>query len=162
MSNRRHWQSIAFELLSMALERSFNFHKRKFLDPRMELVLLEKGHENLPGEENYTLVVEANEDYLIQDIRQLQADLASIGWRTEGYVQGLRLGSHLYEPLLYSEKVAIHPVALNKSEFQFVNDLRLCRKPMKPACRLRASIYSCCAIWPNAALVFSRQETSLS
>ncbi|MBK6653358.1 DEAD/DEAH box helicase family protein [Zoogloea sp.] len=124
MNNRRHWQSMAFELLSMALERSFNHHKRKFLDPRMELVPLEKGHENLPGEEHYTLVVEANEDYLIQDIRQLKADLAAIGWRTNGYVQGLRLGAHLYEPLLYSEKVAIQPVALNRSEFQFVNDLR--------------------------------------
>lgn len=125
MKNRRHWQSIAFELLSTALERCFNHHKRKFLDPRMELVLLERGHENLPGEENYTLVVEANEDHLIQDIRQLKADLATIGWRTEGYAQGLRLGTHLYEPLLYSEKVSIQPVALNNSEFRFVNDLRL-------------------------------------
>lgn len=124
MKNRRHWQSIAFEMLSMALERCFNHHKRKFLDPRMELVLLEKGHENLPGEENYTLVVEANEDHLIQDIRQLNTELAAIGWRTEGHVQGLRLGAHLYEPLLYSEKVSIQPVALNASEFRFVNDLR--------------------------------------
>jgi hypothetical protein len=125
MGNIRHWQSIAFELLSGALERCFNYHKRKYLDPRMELVLLSRQHENLPGEgENYTLVVEAHEDYLIQDIKQLKSDLASVGWRTDGYIKGLRLGTHLFEPLLYSEKISIQPVSLNKSEFKFVDDLR--------------------------------------
>ena len=125
MGNIRHWQSIAFELLSGALERCFNYHKRKYLDPRMELVLLSRQHENLPSEgENYILVVEANEDYLIEDIKQLKSDLASVGWRSHGHIQGLRLGTHLYQPLLYSEKISIQPVALNKSEFRFVDDLR--------------------------------------
>lgn len=109
------------------------FHDFVFQEEKNELIRLRWKHKGsdeyfdatmLPSEESYTLVVEANEEHLIQDIRQLKADLASIGWRTEGYVQGLRLGAHLYEPLLYSEKVAIQPVALNKSEFQFVNDLR--------------------------------------
>lgn len=126
MTNVRHWQSIAFELLSGALERCFNYQKRKFLDPRMELVPLDRKHENLPPEaENYQLVIEASSDYLIQDIKALKDELAKVGWRIHGHVVGLKLGAHLYEPLLSSEKVSIQPVSLNKSEFRFVDDLRL-------------------------------------
>lgn len=125
MANLRHWQSIALELLCGALERCFNHQKRKYLDPRMELVLLTREHENLPGDDaSYQLIVEATEQYLIDDIRKLKDELAQVGWRDSGYIQGLRLDAHLYEPLLCSEKVKIQPVALNKSEFQFVDDLR--------------------------------------
>lgn len=125
MANLRHWQSIALELLCGALERCFNHQKRKYLDPRMELVLLTREHENMPGDDvSYQLIVEATEEYLIDDIRKLKDELAQVGWRDSGYIQGLRLDAHLYEPLLSSEKVKIQPVALNKSEFQFVYDLR--------------------------------------
>lgn len=125
MANLRHWQSIALELLCGALERCFNHQKRKYLDPRMELVLLTREHENLPGDDaSYQLIVEATEQYLIDDIRKLKDELVQVGWRDSGYIQGLRLDAHLYEPLLSSEKVKIQPVALNKSEFQFVDDLR--------------------------------------
>lgn len=125
MANLRHWQSIALELLCGALERCFNHQKRKYLDPRMELVLLTREHENLPGEDaSYQLIVEATKQYLIDDIRKLKDELAQVGWRDSGYIQGLRLDAHLYEPLLCSEKVTIQPVALNKSELQFVIDLR--------------------------------------
>lgn len=126
MANLRHWQSIAFELLSGALERCFNHQKRKYLDPRMELVLLTRDNDNLPAADiNYHLIVEATEQYLIDDIKALKEELAQVGWRDHGYVQGLKLAAHLYEPLLSSEKVKILPVALNKSEFRFVDDLRL-------------------------------------
>ena len=125
MGNLRHWQSIAFELLSTALERSFNFHKRKFIDPRMELVALARNDGNLPEVgEHYQLIVEGREDYLIEDILTLKAELAAVGWRTGGYAQGLRLDIHLYAPLLASEKIRIQPVSLNASEFRFVDDLR--------------------------------------
>ncbi|QTN45918.1 DEAD/DEAH box helicase family protein [Ectopseudomonas mendocina] len=125
MANLRHWQSIALELLCGAIERCFNHQKRKYLDPRMELVLLTREHENLPGDDaSYQLIVEATEQYLIDDIRKLKDELVQVGWRDSGYIQGLRLDAHLYEPLLSSEKVKIQPVALNKSEFQFVDDLR--------------------------------------
>lgn len=125
MANLRHWQSIALELLCGALERCFNHQKRKYLDPRMELVLLTREHENLPGDDaSYQLIVEATEQYLIDDIRKLKDELAQVGWRDSGYIQGLRLDAHLYEPLLSSEKVKIQPVALNKSELQFVIDVR--------------------------------------
>jgi hypothetical protein len=125
MANLRHWQSIALELLCGALERCFNHQKRKYLDPRMELVLFTREHENLPGDDaSYQLIVEATEQYLIDDIRKLKDELAQVGWRDSGYIQGLRLDAHLYEPLLSSEKVKIQPVALNKSELQFVIDVR--------------------------------------
>lgn len=92
----------------------------------MELVLLTRENENLPSDDiNYQLIVEATEQYLIDDIKALKAELAQVGWRDHGHVQGLRLDAHLYEPLLSSEKVKIQPVGLNKSEFQFVEDLRL-------------------------------------
>ena len=125
MGNLRHWQSLAFEVLSAALERCFNFHKRRFIDPRLELVALTRGHENLPEEgENYQLIVEGREDHLIDDIKTLKAELACAGWRCGGHIQGLRLDIHLYAPLLASEKIKIQPVSLNASEFQFVDDLR--------------------------------------
>ncbi|MBL3206222.1 hypothetical protein ELP07_28490, partial [Klebsiella pneumoniae] len=90
--------------LCSALERCFNFHKRRYIDPRMELVLLTRAHEHLPGEdENYQLIVEGREDYLIDDIKVLKQELASVGWRTTGHAKGLRLDIHLYEPLLSSE-----------------------------------------------------------
>lgn len=126
MGNVRHWQSMALELLAAALERTFKPHKRAYLDPRMDLAPLQRGHDNFPPEgESYQLVVEAGEAWLLDDIRQLKEDLARVGWRDSGHVRGLRFGAHLYEPLLYSEKVRIQPVALNKSEFAFVNDLRV-------------------------------------
>lgn len=125
MGNVRHWQSLAFEVLSTALERCFNFHKRRFIDPRMELVALTRDDENLPEQgENYQLIVEGREDYLIDDIRALKAELASVGWRNAGHIQGVRLDIHLYAPLLASEKIKIQPVSLNPSEFRFVDDLR--------------------------------------
>ncbi len=125
MGNVRHWQSLAFELLSVALERSFNFHKRKFIDPRMELVALTRAHDNLPDEgDSYQLIVEGREDYLIEDIKTLKEELASMGWRNGGHIQGVRLDIHLYAPLLASEKIKIRPVSLNASEFHFVDDLR--------------------------------------
>lgn len=125
MANVRHWQSIAFELLSGALERAFNHQKRKYLDPRMELVPLTREHENLPADdEKYQLIVEATDQYLLDDIKALKEELAKVGCRDHGYIQGVRLAAHLYEPLLSSEKVKIQPVALNKAEFRFVEDLR--------------------------------------
>lgn len=123
MANVRQWQSIAFELLSLALEKGFNHGKRRYIDPRMELVPLERGHENLPEEGRYTLIVEGREDYLIEDIRALKADLASCCRSSRDWIKGIRLDIHLYEPLLSSERVKIQPVALNESEFHFVNDL---------------------------------------
>ena len=129
-SNFRLWQQLALELLSLLADRVFNYHKRAYLEPRLELVSLKEADGNLPEDNEYRLIVDGSESALIDDIHALRKAFDEDG--KEHYasalvdgVDGTRLGIHLYNPLLSarSNRIKIEPVALEPSEFQFVEDL---------------------------------------
>ncbi len=129
--NFRLWQQLALELLSLLADRVYNYHRRAYLEPRLELVALKDAGGNLPDDGEYRLIVDGSESALIDDIRALRKAFDEDGQDAfhSGYadgVDGTRLGIHLYNPLLSarSNRIKIEPVALEESEFQFVEDLK--------------------------------------
>jgi len=131
VENFRLWQQLALELLSLLADRVYNYHKRAYLEPRLELVSLNDADGNMPVDDEYKLIVDGSESALIDDIRALSKAFDEDGLDEfhSGYadgVDGTRLGIHLYNPLLSarSNRIKIEPVALEESEFQFVEDLK--------------------------------------
>ena len=129
--NFRLWQQLALELLSLLADRVYNYHKRAYLEPRLELVSLKDADGNMPTDDEYKLIVDGSESALINDIRALRKAFDEDGKDSyeSSYVDGVdgtRLGIHLYNPLLSarSNRIKIAPVALEESEFQFLEDLK--------------------------------------
>ena len=125
------WQQTALELLCLLADRVNNYHKRAYLEPRLELVALKDADGNLPTDNEYRLIVDGSESALIEDIKALRKafDESGSDSYTSGYedgVDGTRLGIHLYNPLLSarSNRIKVEPVVLEDSEFQFVEDLK--------------------------------------
>ena len=130
-ANIRIWHQTALELLSLLADRVFNYHRRAWLEPRMELVTLDQSNDNLPDTDEYHLIVDGSESALIDDIKKLKKEIEanqseSYDSPLTGGASALRFGIHLYNPLLHlgsDSRIRIEPVALNDSEFQFVKDL---------------------------------------
>lgn len=130
MRNMRLWQEMALELLCLLADRVYNYHRRAYLEPRLEVVTLDQSNDNLPLETEYTLMVDASESALMDDVLLLKQAFeernASEFVSGRETVMGTQLGIHLYNPLLcsLSNKIRIQPVGLEESEFQFVQDLK--------------------------------------
>ncbi len=122
-------QQVATELLKRYCERYYNYCKRKYIEPRLELRELTESDENIPREESYELFVHSDEEQLIQAIEQLKETL-ELGREEFPIIEDLQVcnfGTHLFQPLLYTPRggrIINRPVALNESEFQFVSDLK--------------------------------------
>ena len=124
--NFQRYQSMALELLSLLLDRVFNYHRRAYLEPRMELVALEEARGNLPSTNEYQLVVDGSELALIDDIKQMKAAIEQqqkVAYRSSkaNGVSAVQIGAHLYNPLLHlgkDSRIGVEPVALNDSEFR--------------------------------------------
>ena len=128
-ANVHLWREIACELLRKYAEQYYNYRKAAFFEPRLELREIEDGDGNFPDADRYQLIVDANESKLIEDIEKLTGDIVKrkIGTLGGDHLKGCFFGSHLYEPVLHVAKesrIRIAPVSLNKSEFQFLTDLR--------------------------------------
>ena len=122
-------QQVAAELLKKYCERLYNYRKREFIEPRLELRDLEPTDPNFPKEGEYQLIVDGNENQLIQTIEQIKKDLEirKDDLLRIGDLCACNFGHHLYKPLFYVRrggKISISPVALNESEYQFVSDLK--------------------------------------
>ncbi|MEG3081767.1 DEAD/DEAH box helicase family protein [Halomonas sp. 5021] len=131
--NFKRYQSVALELLSLLMDRVFNYHRRAYLEPRMELVALEDARGNLPDTNEYQLVIDGSESALIDDIKQMKEAIeenrqASYRSSKSNGVSAVQIGAHLYNPLLHlgkDSRIRVEPVALNDSEFRFVEDLKV-------------------------------------
>ena len=66
------WQEIAAELLQKYTEELYNHCKAAFIEPRLELRALEPDDGNLPQETEYQLIVDADQQALITDIKALK------------------------------------------------------------------------------------------
>lgn len=130
--NFHRYQNMALELLSLLIDRVFNYHRRAYLEPRMELVALEDARGNLPDTKEYQLIVDGSETALIDDIKQMKEAMeqqrqAIYRSSKSNGVSAVQIGAHLYNPLLHlgkDSRIRVEPVALNDSEFRFVEDLK--------------------------------------
>ena len=122
-------QRVASALLKRYCDRYYNYCKRAYIEPRLELRELTLSDDNFPYEEAYELTVDSDENQIIQEIHQIKQlleqkndDLLKIGDLTV-----CKFGMHLFQPLLHIRrggKITNQPVALNESEYQFVTDLK--------------------------------------
>lgn len=122
-------QQVASELLKRFADHYYNYCKRDYMEPRLELRELTSADENIPQEEFYQLIVDGSEEQVIQAIEQVKAEIEQGKHELQqvGDISALNLKQHLFQPLLHlrkGNKIAIQPVALNESEFQFVEDLK--------------------------------------
>jgi hypothetical protein len=124
-----HLQQVVAELIKRYCEHYYNYCKREYIEPRLELRELTPGDDNFPSEEQYQLIVDGDEEQLIQAIQQIKKDLDEHkdDLLPVGDLSACNFGKHLYQPLFHVRrggKITVLPVALNESEYQFVEDLK--------------------------------------
>ena len=122
-------QQVASELLKRYCDHYYNYRKREYIEPRLELRDLTPDDDNIPQEEFYQLIVDGDEEQVIQGIKQIKKDLEQKKdyLLPVGDLNACNFGKHLFQPLFYVRrggKITILPVALNESEYQFVTDLK--------------------------------------
>ena len=122
-------QQVASELLKRYCDHYYNYRKREYIEPRLELRDLTPDDDNIPAEEFYQLIVDGDEEQVILGIEQLKKELAERknDLPKAGDLLACNFGKHLFQPLFHVRrggKITILPVSLNESEFQFVKDLK--------------------------------------
>lgn len=122
-------QQVAAELLRRYCDHYYNYRKREFIEPRLELRELTPNDDNIPREEAYQLIVDGDEQQVIQGIKKIKKELETgkDDLLKEGALEACNFGSHLFQPLFHVRKggkITVLPVVLNESEYQFVTDLR--------------------------------------
>ena len=122
-------QRVALELLKRYCDHYYNYRKREYIEPRLELRDLTRDDDNIPQEEFYQLIVDGDEDQVIQGIEQIKKDLEQKkdDLLKIGDLKACNFGKHLFQPLFHLRrggKITILPVALNESEYQFIIDLK--------------------------------------
>lgn len=122
-------QQVAAELLKRYTEHYYNYCKRAYIEPRLELRELSPDDENFPSDPDYQLIVDGSEAQVIQSIQRIKEQLEEGGddLLRVGDLNACNFGPHLYQPLFHVRrggKVTVLPVALNESEYQFIEDLK--------------------------------------
>lgn len=130
----RLWEEIALSLLKKYTERYYFFRKREWEEPHLEYQDLSPNDPNLLGagetteDPYYRILIEQSQQEIVAKLEELKVLIekgALKPWEFHG-LKTIWFGRHLYEPLLYLDQniVEISPVALNKGEKQFVEDLK--------------------------------------
>ena len=122
-------QQVASELLKRYCDRFYNYRKREYIEPRLEIRDLSPDDENIPQDEFYQLIVDGDEEQIILDIQQIKNDLErkKDDLLKVGDLNACNFGKHLFQPLFHVRhggEITILPVALNESEYQFLTDLK--------------------------------------
>ena len=121
-------QEVAKELVKRYCEHLYNYRKREYLEPRLEIRDLERSDDNLPQDEFYQLIVDGDASTVIEAIERVKKDIEERKDEllSAGDLSACTFGKHLFQPLFHVRKggkITILPVALNESEYQFVTDL---------------------------------------
>jgi hypothetical protein len=130
----RLWEELALSLLKKYTERYYFFRKREWEQPHLEYQDLSPNDPNLLGagetteDHYYRILIEQSQEEIVAKLEELKVLIekgALKPWEFHG-LKAIWFGRHLYEPLLYLDQsiVEISPVALNKGERQFVEDLK--------------------------------------
>lgn len=121
-------QEVAKELVKRYCDHLYNYRKREYLEPRLELRDLDASDDNLPQEEFYQLIVDGDAGSVIEAIERVKRDIEEKKDEliAAGDLSACNFGKHLFQPLFHVRKggkITVLPVALNESEYQFVEDL---------------------------------------
>jgi superfamily II DNA or RNA helicase len=121
-------QEVAKELVKRYCDRLYNYRKREFLEPRLEIRDLDRTDDNIPQDEFYQLIVDGDASTVVEAIERLKRDIEENKDEllSAGDLSACNFGKHLFQPLFHVRKggkITILPVALNESEYQFVTDL---------------------------------------
>lgn len=122
-------QQIATELLKRYCEKYYNFCKKSFIAPRLAMRELTREDDNLPTDDVYRIIVDAEDETLIAQIQKLKQEILTKKDKliSVGELRACNFSKHLFEPLLHVHsggKITILPVALGESEYQFISDLK--------------------------------------
>jgi hypothetical protein len=130
----RLWDEIAGSLLKKYTERYYTFRKREWELPHLEYRDLEGDDPNFlcvkesPDNGYHRILIDKSQEDIVAKLEELKAaiekgDLKHLDF---GGMKAIWFGKHLYQPLLYLDTniVEISPAPLNRSERQFVEDLK--------------------------------------
>ncbi len=128
------WEEIALALLKRYTERYYSFRKREWELPHLEYQELTEDDPNFPegrdenGEWYYRILLDRSQEEIAAKLTDLKTIIENGNlkpWEFAG-IKAIWFGRHLYEPLLYLDQkvVEISPVALNKGERNFVEDVK--------------------------------------
>ncbi|MBT2999691.1 MAG: DEAD/DEAH box helicase family protein [Candidatus Thiodiazotropha sp. (ex Ctena orbiculata)] len=130
----RLWQEIATALLKKYCERYYSFRKKEWELPHLEYRDLDGADPNFPSVNEeypdgyYRILVEESQTEIVDKLKELKSLIDSGDLRPWqfGGLRAIWFGKHLYEPLLHlaGSAVEISPVALNRGERRFVDDLK--------------------------------------
>jgi len=122
-------QQIATELVKRFCEKYYNFCKKSYIEPRLELRELTADDDNLPSDKEYQLIVDGDDIQVIEGIKKLKDEI--IVKKDQllhvGDLKACNFGNHLFQPLFHVRhggNVTILPVSLGESEYQFITDLK--------------------------------------
>ncbi len=130
----RLWQEIAEALLKKYCDRYYSFRKKEWELPHLEYRYIDESDPNFPTANDdfedgyYRILLEESQEEIIEKLKELKALIVAgelKPWEFGG-LKAIWFGQHLYEPLLHfsGTAVEISPVALNKGERTFVDDLK--------------------------------------
>lgn len=131
----RLWGEIALALLKKYTEHYYTYCKREWELPHLEYQDLQPTDPNLLGVAEspndahyYRILIDRSQEEIVAKLTELKeaierGELKSLDFRT---FKTIYFGRHLYQPLLYMQEkiVEIRPVALNKGERRFIDDLK--------------------------------------
>ena len=124
----RTWQIISSDLIKKYCDRFYKVSKEQWEAPYREYCYLESTDPSFISE--YKVLIDKSQQQIINQLKAIKAKIESDDIPTAdlsfGQCRALFFDRHLYQPLLYTEAgdVKITPVALNKGEKQFIEDLR--------------------------------------
>jgi hypothetical protein len=131
---RRLLQEAVTNILRKYTEDFYRVRRERWESSRMVYRTLDESDPNLSpnrqvmkdGKQGYVVKVRRSDRELIEAIEKLNADIQNLRAETPDDLPRLHFDRHLYQPLVLKDDgiVGIAPPALEKSEAQFVNDLK--------------------------------------
>jgi len=122
------WQNIAGDLLRKYCDRFYKTCKDEWEAPHREVRILDENDPSFISE--YKIMIDRSQQQIIKQLHAIKSKIESGTMPTAdlsfGQGRALFFENHLYQPLLYAEggDIQIKPVALNKGEKTFIEDLR--------------------------------------
>jgi hypothetical protein len=122
------WQNIASNLIQKYCDRYYKACKDEWEAPHREYRDLDPTDPSFISE--YKVLIDKSQQQIIKQLQAIKEKIESGQMPTAdlsfGQGRALVFDRHLYQPLLYAEggDIQIKPVALNKGEKTFVEDLR--------------------------------------
>jgi len=122
------WQNIAGDLLRKYCDRYYKACKDEWEAPHREVRILDENDPSFISE--YKIMIDRSQQQIIKQLHAIKSKIESGTMPTAdlsfGQGRALFFENHLYQPLLYAEggDIQIKPVALNKGEKTFIEDLR--------------------------------------